>query len=205
MANRGWSCSARCRPRGRLRSQTRVTEVVDKGAGKGAVIYQETTMADDATRRAGRPALEQHLRPGGWRLRRLLHDVAQTTDAVPDRTPDVVCELPTFRNAALLYRLSGDLNPLHSDPATARRAGFDRPILHGLCSYGVTAHAVLRSFADYRPDRLRAFDVRFSSPVFPGESIAVEMWQDGEVVSFRAFVRARGVKVIDNGRAVIAA
>ena len=117
--------------------------------------------------------------------------------------PDMICDLPTFANQALLYRLNGDLNPLHSHPASARQSGFDVPILHGLCSYGVAAHAVLRSYCGYDSGRLKAIDVRFSAPVFPGETLSIELWRDGATISFRAFVRAREAKVLDNGRAVI--
>jgi acyl dehydratase len=187
---------------GSLRSRSRITHVADKGAGKGAVIYQETVLTDVAD---GQPVARLWSSTfaradGGFGGSQ---ETPRKPHALPDRVPDADCTLPTFPNSALLYRLSGDLNPLHSDPATARKAGFERPILHGLCSYGVAAHAVLRQFADYDASRLRSFDLRFSSPVFPGERITVEMWKDGPVVSFRALVRERGVKVLDNGRAVL--
>ena len=88
-------------------------------------------------------------------------------------------------------RLSGDRNPLHRDPAFARMVGFPRPILHGLCSYGTACRAVLSTLADYQPERIKQFDVRFSKPVFPGETLVVEMWQDGATVSYRASVKER--------------
>lgn len=188
---------------GRFRLRSRITHVVDKGAGKGAVIYAESTLVDDAS---GETIAEL------WRSTFARADggfgglpqAPRTPHALPDRAPDAEVELPTTPQQALLYRLSGDRNPLHSHPEAGRRAGFDRPILHGLCTYGIAAHAVLRCFCDYDPARLTGFDVRFSAPVFPGESIAVEMWRDGGIVSFRAFVRSRGAKVLDNGRAVLA-
>jgi acyl dehydratase len=192
------------RPAGTLRGRARVTHVVDKGQGKGAVIYQESTLTDDAT---GEPVS----RLWGSTFARAdggfggSPDTPRTPHRVPDtREPDAVCDLPTFLNSALLYRLNGDLNPLHSDPAAAKRAGFERPILHGLCTYGLSAHAVLRTSCGYDPAKLRGFDLRFSAPVIPGETVSVEMWRDGTIVSFRAFVRARNAKVVDNGRAVIA-
>jgi acyl dehydratase len=188
-----------------VRGRARVAAVVDKGAGKGAVIYVESTLSDDAS---GEPIARLWSATfaradGGFGGS---SESPRTPHRLPEggRAPDAVCDLPTFANQALLYRLNGDLNPLHSDPATAKRAGFERPILHGLCTYGLTAHAVLRSFCGYDPARLRGFDLRFSAPVIPGETVSVEMWRDGEVVSFRAFVRARNAKVVDNGRAVIA-
>ena len=112
-------------------------------------------------------------------------------------------DLPTPPNLALLYRLNGDENPLHADPERAKVAGFDRPILHGAASFGVAAHAVLRTVADYRPERLASIEARFSKPVFPGETIRTEMWRDGSVVSFRARVVERDVIALNNGRAEV--
>jgi len=187
---------------GSVTGRSRVTDVVDKGAGKGAVIYIETVLSNVASSEVLARCWSSIFARGDGGFGgspaspRIPH-------RLPERAPDAVCALPTFTNSALLYRLSGDLNPLHSDPAHARRAGFDRPILHGLCTYGLTAHAVLRTFCDYNPDRLRRFEVRFSAPVFPGETVEVHLWRNGEEVSFRAVVPARGAKVIDNGYAVI--
>jgi acyl dehydratase len=122
---------------------------------------------------------------------------------VPDRAPDAVCDLPTRPETALLYRLSGDPNPLHSDPDVARAAGFERPILHGLATFGIAGHALLRTICDYEPERLIAMAGRFSAPVYPGETIRTQMWRDGDVVSFRARVLERDVVAIDNGRAEV--
>jgi acyl dehydratase len=109
---------------------------------------------------------------------------------------------------ALLYRLSGDINPLHCDPQFAKAAGFPRPILHGLATMGVAGHALLKTRCGYDPARLTALSVRFSAPVFPGETIRTEIWQDrnsaGNVASFRARVMERDVVAINNGRAEIA-
>ena len=99
---------------------------------------------------------------------------------------------------ALYYRLNGDDNPLHADPEVARRAGFARPILHGLCTFGVVTHALLRGLGGYEPAGLREMTLRFSAPVFPGETIRTEMWRDG---SFRARVLERDVVVVDHGLA----
>jgi acyl dehydratase len=104
---------------------------------------------------------------------------------------------------ALVYRLSGDINPLHAEPAFARAAGFPRPILHGLASFGVAGHALLKSVCGYDPTRLAAISGRFSAPVFPGEAIRTEMWRDGNVISFRARVVERDVVAVNNGRAEI--
>ena len=101
---------------------------------------------------------------------------------------------------ALIYRLSGDYNPLHSDPAIARAAGYPRPILHGLATFGISGHAVLKDYCGYDPARMVSIAGRFSAPVFPGETIRTEMWRDGDVVSFRARVAERDVVAINNGR-----
>jgi acyl dehydratase len=124
---------------------------------------------------------------------------------IPERTPDAVCDLPTLPQAALLYRLSGDYNPLHADPAYARKAGFKMPILHGRCTFSVVGHALLKTCCAYDPARLKSMQGRFSSPVYPGETIRTDMWMDGDVVTFRATVPSRGVTVLNNGRAEISA
>jgi len=97
-----------------------------------------------------------------------------------------------------LYRMNGDDNPLHADPAFAAAAGFPRPILHGLCTLGVVAHALLGALGGYDPGRFRALGLRFSAPVFPGETIRTEMWRSG---AFQARVLERDVVVISNGHA----
>ena len=125
---------------------------------------------------------------------------------LPDRSPDFALTLPTSPQAALIYRLSGDYNPLHADPAVARSGGFDRPILHGLCTFGVVCRALLDMVCGNDPAKLRKMQVRFSAPVYPGETIVTELWREsGGVVSFRARVAQRDLVVINNGRAEIAA
>jgi len=117
--------------------------------------------------------------------------------------PDRSVILPTSRNQALLYRVSGDLNPLHVDPEAARKAGFQEPILHGLCSYGICQHAVLAEYCGYEPDRISHIEVRFSNVVFPGESLRVDLWRDEDVVSFEATVVERECKAISNGKVIL--
>jgi acyl dehydratase len=106
---------------------------------------------------------------------------------------------------ALIYRLNYDRNPLHSDPSFARAAGFPRPILHGLATFGVAGHAVLKVMCGYEPARFKSIAGRFSSPVYPGETIRTEMWRDGPVVSFRSRLVERDAIVLNNGKAEIAA
>jgi acyl dehydratase len=112
-------------------------------------------------------------------------------------------DLPTSPQAALLYRLSGDYNPLHADPDIAGRAGFPAPILHGLATYGIAARALLQALDGPSAVRLQRLGLRFSAPVFPGETIRTEIWRrDGEI-SFRARVPARDAVVLNNGYAVV--
>jgi len=122
---------------------------------------------------------------------------------IPARAPDASIDIPTRVDQAVIYRLSGDYNPLHIDPAFAKMAGFPRPILHGMCTYGITCRAVLQTYADYDGARIKSHQARFSAPVFPGETITVDLWRDGDVVSFEARVQARGVTVIKNGKTVL--
>lgn len=184
-------------------ADSRFLECLDKGPGKGAVLIQETTIREKAS---------------GDRLCTLVSSIFARADGgfggpseggpavhtVPDRAPDMEIDLPTRPDQALLYRLSGDRNPLHSDPGFAQAVGFPRPILHGLCTYGLTCRAVLMAYCDLDPTRLLAHDVRFSAPVFPGETVSVQLWRDGSVVSFEARVKARDAAVIRNGRALLA-
>jgi acyl dehydratase len=117
---------------------------------------------------------------------------------VPIRPADQSIAMPTDPNMALFYRLNHDRNPLHADPEYARRAGFDKPILHGLATYGAAAVAIAKAY----PDRvIRTFDTRFSKPVFPGETVTVDIWDEGTEIAFRARIADRDVVVLDRGRA----
>ena len=121
------------------------------------------------------------------------------TPAPPDRAPDQSLDIPTRPGQALLYRLCGDRNPLHSDPAFGRKAGFDRPILHGMCTYGLTCRAVLASYADWDPSAIRRHAARFSAPVYPGETVTVDLWNEGSTIHFQARIKARGITCVKNG------
>ncbi len=191
-------------PAGEVVGTTRVTGLADKGAGKGALLTSAREVRDRASGKLLATLTGATLcrGDGGFGGPR---EVSAPPHPLPGRPPDWVCDLPTLPQAALIYRLSGDDNPLHADPEVARRAGFERPILHGLCTLGVAAHALLREACDYDAGRMRSLDVRFSAPVFPGETIRTEMWRDGGVVSFRASVPARGILALNHGRAEIAA
>lgn len=189
-------------PKGSVVGKTRIVDVVDKGAEKGAIVYSERTLCDAGDGRLIATILQAIFcrNDGGFggpqRPARPVH-------ALPERAPDAVCDLPTRPDAALIYRLSGDLNPLHIDPKVAKAAGFPRPILHGLATFGVAGHAVLKEFCGYDPGRLKAISGRFSAPVFPGEDIRIELWRDNRVISFRACVPRRSAVVINNGYAEV--
>lgn len=122
----------------------------------------------------------------------------------PRREPDLSCDIPTRPDQALLYRLTGDRNPLHADPAEARAVGFDRPILHGLCTFGVACKAVLQTICNYDYTLIEEFDARFSAPVLPGDTITTDMWQDGNVISFSCSVKERDAIVLRNGKCTLA-
>lgn len=178
-----------------------IDDVIDKGAGKGALALTRRLIADRDTGETIATIRQVVFcrGDGGFGAVR----ASPPVPAIPERAPDITCDLPTRPDMALLYRLSGDVNPLHADPDVAKEAGFPRPILQGLGTFGAAGHALLRSVCDYDPSRLTQIAGRFSAPVFPGETLRTEIWRDREVVSFRTGVLERGVVAINNGRAVI--
>src|SRR5262249_25485566 len=171
-------------PRGAVTGKTRVTEIIDKGLGKGALVYSERVVTDRTTGEKIATAAQTTFCRGDGGFGGPPRE-APPAHPIPDRAPDQVCDLATRPETALIYRLSGDPTPLHVDPAVAKAAGFPRPILHGLATFGVAGHAILKTLCGYDPARLAAIAGRFSAPVFPGETIRTEMWRDGEFVSFR--------------------
>ena len=184
-------------PEGAATGATRITAVYDMGE-RGAIVIFETALTE----------------PSGAPLATLTSSVFARADggfggptegeapahAMPQRAADLSLDFPTRPDQALLYRLSGDRNPLHADPAFAKMVGFPRPILHGLCSYGITCRAVMQAYTDFDPAPIRSHQARFSAPVFPGETITVDLWRDADVVSFEARVKDRSATVIKNGR-----
>jgi acyl dehydratase len=193
-------------PTGAVIGRTRVVDVIDKGADKGALIYSVREVIDKASGAPIATLRQTTFARGDGGFGGPRRDTPPP-HPLPERTPDMVCDLPTRPEAALIYRLSGDVNPLHADPAFARAAGFPRPILHGLATFGIAGHAILKAVCSYDPTRVRGMDGRFSAPVYPGETIRTEIWQDdskaGIVISFRSRVLERDVIAINNGRAEV--
>lgn len=186
-------------PEAAVTSTSHVLEIVDKGEGRGALVRQrrEIRLEETGEMLAVVDMLAYCRGDGGCGGPTA---PAQEPLSAPDRTPDYIDRLPTLPQAALIYRLSGDYNPLHSDPAVARRAGFERPILQGLCTLGIALRSVLKQARAYETDPVRGIDVRFVAPVYPGETIRTEIWDEGETLWFRAYADERDTLVLNNGR-----
>ncbi|MDB5874526.1 MAG: MaoC-like dehydratase [Ramlibacter sp.] len=189
-------------PGGTVVAQTRITQVIDKGAGKGALIYSHRSISDKATGRslADVSVVTLARGDGGQGGTTAL---PAPPHPLPGRAPDATMDFQTSPQASLIYRLSADLNPLHADPAVAARAGYARPLAHGLWTFGVAGHCVIEMACAGDPRRLASLACRFSGPAYAGDTIRVESWVDGIVASFRATVPARGAAVLSHGRADI--
>ena len=187
---------------GSIIGRTRVVDVIDKGIDKGALIITERKLYEQKTGDLlnTQSAIIFARGDGGFGGPATS---APAPHSLPDRDPDRVVDIPISTQAALLYRLNGDYNPLHADPVIAKKAGFEAPILHGLASYGIAARAVLKALDNGDASELRSFGLRFSAPVYPGETIRTDVWKDGNIVSFRASVVERDMTVLKNGRAEI--
>jgi acyl dehydratase len=184
-------------PAGRMTVTARCLGVVDKGAAKGAVVHVESTVTgSDGTLHA--TAIMSLFCRGDGGFGGPGED-PMTLAPVPERAPDREVAIPTLPQQAAIYRLSGDRNPLHIDPVFAQRVGFPSPILHGLCTYGIAGRAILRACAGGDPARVASLDARFSSPVYPGETVTTRIRRDGLAVAFECVVAERGVTVIKNG------
>jgi acyl dehydratase len=188
---------------GTLVAKNRVVSVSDKGVGRGALALIERDIYEqghDAL--LARAAQLVFLRgDGGFSRTSGFSDaVPPPLPGVPQRSPDMEMQVKTLPQAALIYRLSGDYNPLHADPRIAAAARYSRPILHGLCTFGMAMHAVLRVCCEYDVAQVRAMAVRFAAPVYPGEALRFELWR-GEAgkIYVRARSDARGVVVLDRG------
>lgn len=179
---------------GIITSQGKIVEIWDKGSG--AVVVTESNSIDKKTGELiFKTRSSVFLRgEGGFGGDR----GPKAEKFNPGRAPDKQITYKTREDQALTYRLSGDRNPLHSDPEFAKRGGFDRPILHGLCTYGFTGRALLNSYCKEQPEKFKAIEGRFSKPVMPGDELTISMWQEGNNVLFQTKTQD-DVVVIDNG------
>lgn len=181
-------------PSGELEAVSECVGIYDKG--KGGVVVWETRCTLD-----GQPLVDTRMSAyirgeGGWGGDR---GPSGPTNVAPDRDPDVSVTVQTRQDQALIYRLSGDRNPLHSDPAFAAMGGFDKPILHGLCTYGFTGRALLHALCGSDPAKFKGMDARFASPVMPGEALTVKAWNVGDGQAVYQTLGADGRVVIDCG------
>jgi acyl dehydratase len=186
-------------PAAEIVGTTRIVDIVDKGVAKGALLYTEKTIVDAKTNQVLAVVQRtQMLRgDGGYGGP---SGPARPAPSEPPGEPNIVRIIKTAKHQAFLYRLNGDPNPLHTDPEVAKSAGFRQPILHGLCTFGIAATAALFELADGDPERIRSFGARFTSPVYPGETLQIELWHSGHV---RVRVAERDTIVLNNGQVTI--
>lgn len=187
---------------GTIVSDERIIGAFDKGAGKGAVIVSEKKI---------------RLKESGEPLCTLVSSTFARGDGgfggpsagapephpIPERKPDETFEGAILDDQAFVYALSGDRNPLHRDPRIAKAAGFPKPIIHGLCTYGTTCRTIITNMLGHDASKITGYDVRFSAPVFPGETVLVDVWKDANVISFRARLKERQIVAINNGKCTL--
>lgn len=180
--------------------RSRVLEVYDKGAGRDALLVSTRDVLDEASGNLLATSTSTLVLRGAGGFGGAASSPSAASP-LPDRPPDHTVSIATSAQAALIYRLSGDLNPLHADPAAAAQAGFPKPILHGLCTFGVASRALVGSIGGGDPDSLREVSARFSAPVYPGETIVTDIWTKGRSAQFRCHVQEREQIVLTNGSA----
>lgn len=189
---------------GEVIGKYRITGLVDKGEAGGALLYLQKSLHTPADELIGTVDSTYFLRGDGgcgpW------GEPGIELPVVPTTAPDGTLDMPTLPIAALIYRLSGDYNPLHADPAVAKKAGFEKPILHGLCTYGVACQSLVRALCGFDATRLRSMGARFTKPVYPGETIRTQWWNGANGnVQFRCLSLERNEIVLDRGVAKVAA
>lgn len=184
---------------GTITSVPKITNIFDKGSG--LLLVTDVTSKDENGDVLAIATSSMFIRGlGGFGGERGSSEKVE----IPDRKPDAICEESTLNIQALIYRLSGDINPLHADPNMAAQGNFDKPILHGLSSFGFATRAVMKHFCDNDSDKLKAIGVRFSKHVFPGDTLITEMWKvsDTDVV-FQMKSKERDVIVLSNATATV--
>ena len=176
---------------------TRVINCFDRGESKGAIIETETKVRLKKDDSSLCTLISKTFARGDGGFGG--EDVPASIPVELNDTPDIIHEVTTTEDQALIFRLSGDSNPLHSDPNFAKMAGYPKPILHGLCSYGVACRSIVEALCEKDSKKLKKFNVRFSSPVFPGETIVTEMWKKDDGIHFQSKVKERDKVVLKNG------
>lgn len=189
-------------PAASLLVNKRITNIYDRGQRGGALFFFEAEgrMAKDDTAIFSLQSIVLARGDGGFGGEK---GGLPPPHRAPDREPDFSVDIQTRPEQALLYRLNGDWNPLHADPSVAAEAGFKRPILHGLCTFGLAMNAVLKTICNYDHTLIDEIEGRFSQPVVPGDVLTTDMWQDGNAISFQCRVSARDDIVLKNGRCLL--
>jgi acyl dehydratase len=190
-------------PAGTLVGETAVTDIADKGAGKSALVRAVKTLRTLSGTLVAEATETWVLRgAGGFGGARALP--GEVLPLLPDRAPDLIMTLPTSVTQAAIYRLSGDRNPLHIDADTANRAGFSRPILHGLSTLGVAARAIIHALCNGNSARLTELSARFTAPLYPGAVLKTEIWDNGGGnIAFRCRSVETNDIVVDSGHATL--
>ena len=189
---------------GAVRASFMIDRVIDKGSGKGAFIVLKQQIVDDSSgMHLCRLATTIFVRGGGGfgGSPDGLPDIA----SLPERVPDLIEDYAIDPRTPLIYRLSGDYNPLHAEPATARAAGFKGPIVHGYCTFGIAGWLLIKTQCDYDPTRLAAIEARFSAPIYPGETLRLNLWRNDRDVYFEGRSLDRDTLVLSSGRATLRA
>lgn len=182
-------------------ANAKVIGCYDKGPARGAIIEVETTVKNKKNNEEICKLVSTTFARGDGGFGG--PDSPKKEIFIPDVEPDYVSEISTKPDQALIFRLSGDYNPLHSDPNFAKAAGFEKPILHGMCTYGIACRSLVNEICENDASKLKRFDCRFSSPVYPGETIITEMWKKDKMIYFNSKVKERDKLVLKNGVSVI--
>ena len=182
-------------------ANAKVIGCYDKGPARGAIIEVETTVKNKKNNEEICKLVSTTFARGDGGFGG--PDSPKKEIFIPDGEPDYVSEISTKPDQALIFRLSGDYNPLHSDPNFAKAAGFEKPILHGMCTYGIACRSLVNEICENDASKLKRFDCRFSSPVYPGETIITEMWKKDKMIYFNSKVKERDKLVLKNGVSVI--
>jgi acyl dehydratase len=187
-------------PEGLVRGEYEIVAVEDKGAEKGAVMHVVKRLFEGTRSEPVATVTSVYMLRGDGGQGHF-GTAPPPPSPLPEGNPNITLDIATLPQSALIYRLSGDLNPIHADPAAATRAGFPKPILHGLCSMGIATRALIETVCEGDPARLRSVSLRFSKPLFPGETVRMEIFKSGSTVRFRARAVERDVVVLDRGSA----